>query len=239
MHILLPSPRFYVSNLFLVFGGEKPREKKIFKTGTGYRSSWKNKNPMDMKTGDTQQQKRPSCNNRSSRQAQTQESNFLPMMSLCFLTVNGVVTFVRAHAHGDTSTMAFVLFLYFGFLSLFCCLKAFDHFPPHEESPKKELLKVAIWVISTSLNVGLAVRFAPLIHPIGAIFICALASVSSGFGFYFFFIHRVDPSDVHNGSCKSYADNKKKKFFVVSSLPLKVAQKDTKPSESTSPLENV
>ncbi|KAJ4973612.1 hypothetical protein NE237_006786 [Protea cynaroides] len=181
--------------------GERKKEKKLLKSGINH------------------QQKLP----------ETEESNFLAMTSLCFLTFNAVFTSVRAHAHHDISTMFFIFFLYFGFLSLLLCFKAIERFPPHEESPKKEVLKFAIWVLSTSLNVGLALKFAPLIHPIGGVFLCVLATVTSGISFYFCFIYRPDPS----GHCC------RKKQFLVSSPFLKVDQKDTKPFEPISPSENV
>ncbi|KAF8399414.1 hypothetical protein HHK36_015278 [Tetracentron sinense] len=117
-------------------------------------------------------------------------SNFLPTLGICYLTLNTVIAIFRAHAHNDTPMIFFIVFLYVGFLSLYTCFMAFDRLPRNEESCRKDCLKAVIWIISTALNFGLAIRFSQLLFPIASVFIFAMAITSSAFGFYFFFIYR-------------------------------------------------
>nr|DAD34790.1 TPA_asm: hypothetical protein HUJ06_005430 [Nelumbo nucifera] len=143
-----------------------------------------------------------------------EDRNLLPFLSLAFLTFNSVIAVCRAYNHRDFSMIGFVLFLYFGFMSLLACLKAFDRLPLHEESPKKSCLKVAIWVLSTALNVGLAIHFAPLLFPVAFFIILVLAMASSATSFYFFFIYR-DRRTNATSNCSSDIKNDKSGYRVI------------------------
>ncbi|OVA00310.1 hypothetical protein BVC80_8799g14 [Macleaya cordata] len=143
------------------------------------------------------------------------------MLSFAYLSVNSLVAVFKAYNHEDYQMVAFVLFLYFGFMSLFWFSRVFHSLPRNEESHKKEFLKIAIWVLTTSLNLGLAIKFAPLIYPIAGVFICIMALASSVCGFYLFFIYRDDQqisdNKIKSSSVSSSVDDMKIKSIVASS----------------------
>ncbi|KAF8408049.1 hypothetical protein HHK36_007190 [Tetracentron sinense] len=161
-------------------------------------------------------------------------SNLLPTIGICYLTFNTVVAIFRAYAHDDIPMIAFVLFLYGGFISLYSCMMALDQLPRNEESRRKDLLKIIIWILFTSLNFGIAIRFAMLLYPIASVIIFAMATVSSVSAFYFFFIYRAE-----NASAGNFCSDKKiKSTQVFSPSPERVGDNKISALESSiSPLE--
>ncbi|KAF8378396.1 hypothetical protein HHK36_029735 [Tetracentron sinense] len=159
-------------------------------------------------------------------------SNFLPAISVCFLTFNTLIALLRMQAFNGNPMMAVLLLFYYGLLSFYCCLKIFEQLPKQfKELFKKWCLKDGSWILLTMINFSVAFRFAPFLHLVAAGFLFAMATLSSVCGFYFLFIH---------GEKKCSSDEKMKSLRYFSSLPLlKVSQKKIKFLESTSPLEKV
>ncbi|KAF8408048.1 hypothetical protein HHK36_007189 [Tetracentron sinense] len=163
-------------------------------------------------------------------------SNLLPTIGICYLTFNTVVAIFRAYAHDDIPMMAFVLFLYGGFISLYSCMMALDRLPRNEESRRKDLLKIIIWILLTSLNFGIAIRFAMLLYPIASVIIFAMATVSSASAFYFFFIFRAENA----GAGNFCGDKKIKSTRFFSPSPESFSDNKISALESSiSPLEKV
>ncbi|OVA19101.1 hypothetical protein BVC80_9031g41 [Macleaya cordata] len=151
---------------------------------------------------------------------------FISILSFAYLSVNSLVAVFKAYNHDDYQMVAFLLFLYFGFMSLFWFSRVFHSLPSNKESRKKDFFKIAIWVLTASLNLGLAIKFAPLIYPIAGVFICIMALASSVSGFYLFFIYRDD---------QQISDNKIKSYVSSSS----VGKMKIKSPQAASPLEIV
>ncbi|XP_010932905.1 uncharacterized protein [Elaeis guineensis] len=122
--------------------------------------------------------------------------DLLPAIGFLFLTVN-VVT-AAYHARHDPGTLVFVLWSYVNLLLLFWCLKKFENLrtdcPPPAE--KRERLKVAIWVLSTALNLTFAWRVAGIMPLALAVVIWAMSGFLAVAGFYGLFIYKDGNGDL-------------------------------------------
>ncbi|XP_022740840.1 uncharacterized protein LOC111292631 [Durio zibethinus] len=129
---------------------------------------------------------------------------FLPAIAYFYLIFNSVSTIYQAYTHGDFSLAVFIVFVYVGYFSLMYCLTQFQALPPQENSPRKDLLKSVIWVLTSFILFGFAYQFYTFIHPVAAIFVFAIAISVSSFLFFLYFFHdghQQQPKKPSDGSC--------------------------------------
>ncbi|XWS32843.1 hypothetical protein CRYUN_Cryun22dG0024700 [Craigia yunnanensis] len=122
-------------------------------------------------------------------QTNSQIHIFLPTIVYFCLTFNSIFTIYQAYSHSDFSMAAFVLFVYFGYFFLMFCLTKFQALPPQENSPRKDILKSVIWVLTSFILFGFAYQFSTFIHPVAAVFAFAIAISASSFIFFLYFVH--------------------------------------------------
>lgn len=115
------------------------------------------------------------------------EFNFVFTISAAFLAFNTVCAIIRMRE--DILAVTFAI-SFFVFLMIFLwCLIVFDKLP--QESKKKEMLKVPIWVLATALNLMFAYRVSTIIQPSMALgwLVWGMAGTTALVTFYFFFVY--------------------------------------------------
>jgi hypothetical protein len=85
--------------------------------------------------------------------------------------------------------VAFIVFAYFSYFIVDHCLTVFNRLPSDEESPKKELLKVTIWSLTSAIMFGFAYQFSTFMGPTVVLLMYGIAIVSSAILFYAHFIY--------------------------------------------------
>ncbi|OMO77427.1 hypothetical protein COLO4_25183 [Corchorus olitorius] len=116
----------------------------------------------------------------------------LPAIAYFYLTFNSISTIYQAYSHGDFSMVAFIVFVYLGYFCLIYCVKQLQALSPLENSPRKDLLKSVIWVLTSFIFFGFAYQFSTFVHPVAAVFVFALAISATSFLFFMYFVHDDD-----------------------------------------------
>ncbi|EHA8587305.1 hypothetical protein COCNU_scaffold001842G000010 [Cocos nucifera] len=84
--------------------------------------------------------------------------------------------------------LAFVISSYVNLLVLFWCLDRFEKLGPNNPPEKRGRLKVAIWVLTTALNLALAWRVSDVVSWALVVAAWSMAAFVAVVGFYVFFI---------------------------------------------------
>lgn len=113
--------------------------------------------------------------------------SFLPKLGFVFLTFSVVSSIYNSR--GDPGMLAFVISSYVNLLLLFWCVDRFEKLGPNSPPEKRKRLKVAIWVLTTALNLALAWRVADVMPWALAVAAWSMAAFVAVVGFYVFFIH--------------------------------------------------
>ncbi|WVZ77327.1 hypothetical protein U9M48_025206 [Paspalum notatum var. saurae] len=111
------------------------------------------------------------------------------LLTLCgfsFLTFNSGMAVYRSE--GDIGTISFVVFSYLDLLLLFLCLRLYERTPA--ESPQREHLKMAVWLLTTMLTAAFSYKVAAIMPFPVQVLVWAMASATVLGGFYAFFLHR-------------------------------------------------
>jgi hypothetical protein len=104
--------------------------------------------------------------------------SLLTVMGFLFLTFNSGMAVYRSN--GDYGAIAFVAFSYLDLVSLFYCLRLYERTTP--ESPRREHLKMAVWLLTTMLTAAFSYKVAVIMpFPVQVLG-----------GFYAFFLHREE-----------------------------------------------
>ncbi|KAL9343534.1 hypothetical protein Peur_063965 [Populus x canadensis] len=114
---------------------------------------------------------------------------FTQSIAYFYLTFNSIRTICRAYMHNDIPMVAFIVFAYFSYFIVDHCLTVFNRLPSDEESPKKELLKVTIWSLTSAIMFGFAYQFSTFMGPTVVLLMYGIAIVSSAILFYAHFIY--------------------------------------------------
>ncbi|RWR90445.1 hypothetical protein CKAN_01954100 [Cinnamomum micranthum f. kanehirae] len=103
---------------------------------------------------------------------------------LLFNTV-GAVLRIRDDILALTFTISFSIFL----MIFFWCVSVFDKLPPG--SKKRDMMKVPIWLLGTTLNLMFAYRVRTIIQPGMALewLVWGMGGITSLITFYFFFLY--------------------------------------------------
>jgi len=103
-----------------------------------------------------------------------------------FLTFNSGMAVYRSN--GDLGAICFVGFSYLDLVLLFFCLSWYERTPP--ESPQREHLKMAVWLLTTMLTAAFSYKVAAIMPFPVQVLVWIMASVTILGGFYAFFLHR-------------------------------------------------
>ncbi|CAL4889174.1 unnamed protein product [Urochloa decumbens] len=110
----------------------------------------------------------------------------LTLLGFGFLTFNSVMAVYRSN--GDVAAISFVGFSYLDLVMLFFCLRWYERTP--EESPRREHLKMAVWLLTTMLTAAFSYKVAAIMPFPVQVLVWAMAGVTVLGGFYAFFLHR-------------------------------------------------
>ncbi|KAG8070313.1 hypothetical protein GUJ93_ZPchr0006g44642 [Zizania palustris] len=118
------------------------------------------------------------------RDAASAGISLLTAIGFAFLTFNSVMAVYRSE--GDVAAISFVVFSYLVLVLLFVCLRMFERTPP--ESPRREHIKTAVWLLTTMLTVAFSYKVAALMPFPVQVLVWAMAAVTVLGGFYAFFL---------------------------------------------------
>lgn len=110
----------------------------------------------------------------------------LTIIGFGFLTFNSFMAVYRSN--GDVGSISFVVFSYLVLVLLFYCLRRFETTPP--ESPSREHIKMAVWVLTTMLTAAFSYKVAAIMPLPVQVLVWAMAGATVFGGFYAFFIHQ-------------------------------------------------
>lgn len=108
-------------------------------------------------------------------------SSPLTKLGLVALTCNSTIAIYRSW--GDPASVAFVALAFTALLLLFHFLRRFEHARPEDRGR----VKAAVWALTTLLTAMFAARVAPLMPPLVAVAVWAMAAATAGGGFWAFF----------------------------------------------------
>ncbi|TVU33067.1 hypothetical protein EJB05_24852, partial [Eragrostis curvula] len=108
------------------------------------------------------------------------------LVGFAFLTFNSAMAVYRSN--GDLAAISFVGFSYLDLVLLFYCLHLYERTPP--ESPRREHLKMAVWLLTTMLTAAFSYKVAAIMPFPVQVLVWAMAGVTVLGGFYAFFLHR-------------------------------------------------
>ncbi|KAL5211525.1 hypothetical protein ABZP36_022372 [Zizania latifolia] len=111
--------------------------------------------------------------------------SLLTIIGFAFLTFNSVMAVYRSE--GDVAAISFVVFSYLVLVLLFVCLRMFETTPL--ESPRREHIKTAVWLLTTMLTVAFSYKVAALMPFPVQVLVWAMAAATVLGGFYAFFLH--------------------------------------------------
>jgi len=114
--------------------------------------------------------------------------SLLTVMGFLFLTFNSGMAVYRSN--GDYGAIAFVAFSYLDLVSLFYCLRLYERTTP--ESPRREHLKMAVWLLTTMLTAAFSYKVAAIMPFPVQVLVWAMAGTTVLGGFYAFFLHREE-----------------------------------------------
>ena len=112
--------------------------------------------------------------------------SWLTVLGFAFLTFNSAMAIYRSD--GEVYAVAFVAFSYVDLVLLFYCLRQFEK--AEANSPAREKLKVAVWVLTTLLTVVFSYKVASIMPLPAQVLVWAMAGATVLGGFYAFFLHR-------------------------------------------------
>ncbi|CAL5059467.1 unnamed protein product [Urochloa decumbens] len=112
--------------------------------------------------------------------------SLLTLMGFAFLTFNSGMAVYRSN--GDLSAISFVGFSYLDLVLLFYCLRRYEKTPP--ESPLREHLKMAVWLLTTMLTAAFSYKVAAIMPFPVQVLVWAMAIATILGGFYAFFLHK-------------------------------------------------
>ncbi|XP_020098013.1 uncharacterized protein LOC109716830 [Ananas comosus] len=110
------------------------------------------------------------------------------LLGFIFLTYNSITAVY--HSNGDRGMAVFVVVSYLDLLLLFWCLRQFERAAPN--SPQRERLKSAVWLLATLLTAMFSNRVAGLMPWPVAVLVWLMAAATILGGFYGFFLYRDD-----------------------------------------------
>ena len=116
------------------------------------------------------------------------EIPWLTVVGFLFLTFNSGMAVYRSN--GDLGAIFFVAFSYVDLVSLFYCLRWYESTPP--ESPRREHLKMAVWLLTTMLTAAFSYKVAAIMPFPVQVLVWAVAGLTVLGGFYAFFLHREE-----------------------------------------------
>lgn len=114
--------------------------------------------------------------------------SLLTVIGFLFLTFNSGMAVYRSN--GDYGAIAFVAFSYLDLISLFYCLRLYERTTP--ESPRREHLKMAVWLLTTMLTAAFSYKVAAIMPFPVQVVVWAMAGATVLGGFYAFFLHREE-----------------------------------------------
>ncbi|TVU33076.1 hypothetical protein EJB05_24861, partial [Eragrostis curvula] len=112
--------------------------------------------------------------------------SLLTWIGFGFLTFNSGMAVYRSN--GDMAAISFVGFSYLDLVLLFYCLRLYERTPP--ESPRREHLKMAVWLLTTMLTAAFSYKVAAIMPFPVQVLVWAMACVTVLGGFYAFFLYR-------------------------------------------------
>lgn len=115
------------------------------------------------------------------------EYSWLPSLGFGILTYNSVRAIYNSN--GDMGSISFVLVSYLDLLLLFWCIRLFEKTAP--ESPNRERIKIAVWILSTVLTVMFTSKVGAMMPFFVGLFISFVASASCLGGFYMLFLYQA------------------------------------------------
>ncbi|CAN6246670.1 unnamed protein product [Urochloa humidicola] len=110
----------------------------------------------------------------------------LTVIGFIFLTFNSGMAVYRSN--GDLGTIFFVAFSYVDLVSLFYCLRWYESTPL--ESPRREHLKMAVWLQTTMLTAAFSYKVAAIMPFPMQVLVWSMAGTTVLGGFYAFLLHR-------------------------------------------------
>ncbi|TVT97346.1 hypothetical protein EJB05_57414, partial [Eragrostis curvula] len=108
----------------------------------------------------------------------------LTKIGIAVLACNSVLAI--HNSWGDAGSVAFVLAADAALVLLFLCLREFER---ARGGAGRGRIKAAVWALSTLLTVMFASRVAPLMPPLVAAVVWALAVATAAGGFWAFFLN--------------------------------------------------
>jgi len=113
-------------------------------------------------------------------------TSLLTIIGFIFLTFNSGMAVYQSN--GDLGAISFVGFSYADLVSLFYCLRWYESTPP--ESPRREHLKMAVWLLTTMLTAAFSYKVAAIMPFPVQVLVWSMAGATVLGGFYAFFLHR-------------------------------------------------
>lgn len=112
--------------------------------------------------------------------------SLLTVVGFSFLTFNSGMAVYRSE--GDLAAISFVGFSYLDLVLLFFCLRWYERTPA--ESPRREHLKMAVWLLTTMLTAAFSYKVAAVMPFPLQVLVWAMAGVTILGGFYAFFLYQ-------------------------------------------------
>nr|CAB3449300.1 unnamed protein product [Digitaria exilis] len=112
--------------------------------------------------------------------------SWLTALGFVFLTFNSGMAVYRSN--GDIGAISFVAFSYLDLVALFLCLRLYESTPP--ESPRREHLKMAVWLLTTMLTAAFSYKVAAVLPLPVVLLVWAMAAATGHAGFFVFFRYR-------------------------------------------------
>ena len=133
----------------------------------------------------------------------------LPFFGVINMIISCGWTSYKAYNNGDFVMVMFVTFVFFATFSLDYCFRQIRNIPPSEESPRKHRLKVAIWVLLSTIMFGFACEFSTFMSLTESIIFFGIVIVGNTLLFYVYFIwdEKKSSSDCLNDSEKKIKDS--------------------------------
>ncbi|CAN6271946.1 unnamed protein product [Urochloa humidicola] len=122
--------------------------------------------------------------------------SWLTLLGFFFLTVNSFMAVFRAE--GDPGAIWFVAASYVDLVLLFVCLRLFER-TPRDSSTRKQLLKMAVWTLTTLLTVAFASRVAAVMPLPMAALVCLMTAVALVGIYNAFSVHRTPEAELRAG----------------------------------------
>ncbi|KAJ6290251.1 hypothetical protein OIU78_026051 [Salix suchowensis] len=131
----------------------------------------------------------PTSPDRNRRSICSESLRFTHAIAYFHLTFNTIGTVYSAYTNNDIPMVAFIVFVYFGYFIVDHCLIVFNRLPSDEESPRKVLLRVTIWSLTSAILFGFAYQFSTFMSPVVVLTMYGIATASSAILFYVHFIY--------------------------------------------------